>query len=149
MIRTRAGRAGAAGVALLAGLLPALLTGCTASGPGAAKPSPSSSAEAAAAAAPHGPAIRLVSPDGAVHLGDEVRVVIRATDDGAPVAARDATFEVISGPATYPGGFETSATDSDGVASSLGLHAEGAGRVTIRVAVGEISSDLTIDVAGS
>lgn len=147
MIRTRARRAWVAGLALLAGLLPVLLTGCTASGPGTANLAPSSSAEAAAA--PHGPAIRLVSPGGAVRLGDEVRVVIRATDDGAPVVARDATFEVISGSATYPGGFETSATDSDGVASSLGLHAEGAGRVTIRVAVGEISSDLTIDVAGS
>jgi len=147
VIRTRAGRAGVTGLALLAGLLPALLTGCTASGPGAANPSSSSSVEAAAEQ--HGPAIRLVSPDGAVHLGDEVRVVIRATDDGAPVTGRDATFEVVSGPATYPGGFETSATDSDGVASSLGLHTEGVGRVTIRIAVGEISSDLTIDVAGT
>ncbi|OZB86092.1 MAG: hypothetical protein B7X41_12030 [Microbacterium sp. 14-71-5] len=137
--------AGAGAVALLAVLLPAFLSGCTVDGAGAAKPSASSSTDAA----PHGPAIRVVSPEGAVHLGDEVRVVIRATDDGAPLATRDATFEVVSGPATYPGGFETSATDSDGVASSLGLHPDGPGRVTIRVAVGTISSDLTIEVAAS
>jgi len=135
--------AGAGAVALLAVLLPALLTGCTAGEAGTAQPSASSSGDAAQ----HGPAIRIVSPEGAVRLGDEVRLVVRATDDGAPLAARDATFEVLSGPATYPGGFETSATDSDGVASSLGLHAEAAGRITIRVAVGSVSSDLAIDVA--
>lgn len=145
MTRPGAGgrRAATSAVALLAVLLPAMLTGCTASAPGGAKPSASSSADAAQ----RGPAIRVVSPEGAVPLGDEVRLVIRATDDGAPLATRDATFEVVSGPATYPGGFETSATDADGVASSLGLHTEGAGRVTIRVAVGAIRSDLTIDVA--
>ncbi|KJL32126.1 hypothetical protein RS86_02595 [Microbacterium azadirachtae] len=136
-------RRAAGAVALLAVLLPVVLSGCTVGGPGVAKPSAPSSADAAQ----HGPAIRVVSPEGAVKLGDEVRLVIRATDDGAPLAERDATFEVLSGPATYPGGFETSATDSDGVASSLGLHAEGSGRVTIRVAVGGIRSDLTIDIA--
>jgi hypothetical protein len=138
-------RRAAGAVALLAVLLPALLTGCTADGTGTAKPSASSSADAAQ----RGPAIRVVSPEGAVPLGDEVRIVVRATDDGAPVAARDATFEVVSGPATYPGGFETSATDSDGVASSLGLRAEGPGRVTIRVAVGDITGEVAIDVTGS
>jgi len=132
---------------LLAVLLPVLLTGCTAGGSGAARPSASTSG--AAEVPLRGPAIRVVSPEGAVRLGDEVRLVIRATDDGAPLATRDATFEVVSGPGTYPGGFETSATDADGVASSLGLLPDGAGRITIRVAVGEISSDLTIDVAGS
>lgn len=134
---------------LLAVLLPVLLTGCTDGGSGAARPSASASGSAEAEAPPRGPAIRVVSPEGAVRLGDEVRLVIRATDDGAPLATRDATFEVVSGPGTYPGSFETSATDADGVASSLSLHPDGAGRITIRVAVGEISSDLTIDVAGS
>lgn len=141
MSRAGAGAGGAAAVALLVLLVPALLTGCTA---GAARPATSASA----AAAQRGPEIRVVSPEGAVRLGDEVRLVVRATQDGGPLPAQDATFEVVSGPATYPGGFETSVTDSDGVASSLDLHAEGAGPVTIRVAIGAMRSDLTIDVTG-
>jgi hypothetical protein len=139
---TRTARGGAAALAVAAALALAagLLSGCTAGAPDGVGPSPSSSA------APRGPAIRVVSPEGGVPAGDEVRLVVRATDDGAPLAGRDATFEVVSGPAEYPGGFETSTTDADGVASSLGLHAEGTGRVTIRVAVGAVRSDVTIDV---
>ncbi|KJL26786.1 hypothetical protein RL72_00842 [Microbacterium azadirachtae] len=138
---TRTARRGTAALAVaLVALAAGLRSGCTAGAPGGAGPSPSSSA------AQRGPAIRVVSPEGGVRAGDEVRLVVRATDDGAPLAGRDATFEVVSGPAEYPGGFETSTTDADGVASSLGLRAEGTGRVTIRVAVGAIRSDVTIDV---
>ncbi|WP_439901451.1 hypothetical protein [Microbacterium azadirachtae] len=137
---TRTVRGGVAALALVAMLAAGLLSGCTAGAPGGAGQSPSSSA------VQRGPAIRVVSPEGGVRAGDEVRLVVRATDDGEPLAGRDATFEVVSGPAEYPGGFETSATDADGVASSLGLHAEGTGRVTIRVAVGAVRSDVTIDV---
>ncbi|MFD6698373.1 MULTISPECIES: hypothetical protein [unclassified Microbacterium] len=142
MSRAGAGAGGAAAVALLALLVPALLTGCTA---GAARPATSASA----AAAQRGPEIRVVSPEGAVRLGDEVRLVVQATVDGVPLKDRVATFEVISGPAAYPGGFETSSTDADGVASSLGLQAQNAGEVTVRVAVGEVRTDLVLDVAGS
>lgn len=139
MTRTR--RIGA--VALIAALAVGLLSGCVASTSAGADPSPSSSA----GARERGALIRVVSPKEAVRPGDEVRLVVRATDDGAPLAGRDATFEVVSGPASYPGGFEAATTDADGVASSLGLRAEGAGRVTVRVAVGPIRSDLTIDLA--
>ncbi|MCE4027291.1 hypothetical protein LXM50_15055 [Microbacterium sp. Au-Mic1] len=145
MSRAGAGAGGAAAVALLALLVPALLTGCAAGAPGAARPATSASA----AAAQRGPEIRVVSPEGAVRLGDEVRLVVQATVDGVPLKDRVATFEVISGPAAYPGGFETSSTDADGVASSLGLQAQNAGEVTVRVAVGEVRTDLVLDVAGS
>lgn len=139
-------RSAALAVALLAALLPALLTGCTAGGPGEAA---GSSASPSAESDPRGPAIRLVSPGEAVRLGDEVRLVVRATIDGAPLKDRVATFEVISGPAVYPGGFETSSTDADGVVSSLGLQAQSAGEVTVRVAVGEVRTDLVLEIAGS
>lgn len=130
---------------LSAVLAAVMITGCTAGASGGTGPSPAPSADAAQ----HGPAIRVVSPAGAVHLGEEVDLVIRATVDGAPLAGRDVTFEVVSGPAAYPGGFETSVSDADGVASSLRLRAAETGRVTIRVAVGEVHRDLTIDVTGS
>lgn len=130
-----------AAAVLLFTAFPAILTGCA---PDETTPS---RAMATHRAGDVGAFIRVVSPEGAVKFGDDVTLVVRATRDGAPLVAQSATFEVLSGPAVYSGGFDSSVTDRDGVASSTGLHAEGAGTVTVRVTVGTISTALTVDVA--
>lgn len=122
----------------------ALLAGCT--GAGTAQSAPQGGK---AAMDGKGVRIAVVAPTEAVRLGDEIDLIVRITEDGRPIAPRSATFEVVSGPGSYPGGFESSSTDSDGIATSLAMQATAAGPVVVRVAAGQVSADVTVTIAGS
>jgi len=124
----------------------ALLAGCTAAGAGTSQ---SASPGGHAAAEEKGTRITVVAPAEAVRLGDEVDLIVRITEDGRPIAPRSATFEVVSGPGSYPGGFDSSTTDSDGVATSLAMRTTAAGPVVVRVSAGPVSAEVTVTIAGS
>ncbi|MCE4027164.1 hypothetical protein LXM50_14385 [Microbacterium sp. Au-Mic1] len=115
-----------------------LVSGCTA-------PSDTSRVATPTPTATHG--IRLVSPDGPVTLGDEVRIIVEVTNGRAPVAGAHVTFDVLSGPGIYPDGFETDTTDEAGVATSLQLHADSPGTIAVRVAADAQSKEIDITVA--
>ena len=136
-------RAGALSAALVTTVL---LAGCTAAGVGTSQ---SASPSGHAAVDAKGVRITVVAPTEAVRLGDEVDLIVRITEDGRPIASRSASFEIVSGPGSYPGGFESSSTDSDGIATSLAMQATGAGPVVVRVAAGQVRADVTVTIAGS
>lgn len=92
--------------------------------------------------------IRAVAPDRPVILGDEVRIIIRATEGNKPLPDREVTFEVVSGPGSFPGGFESATTDAEGVATALTLQPKEGGEVVVRVAIGTDRVDVTVTVAG-
>lgn len=119
-----------------------LVSGCTAPSDTSRVATPTPTATATAA---HG--IRLVSPDGPVTLGDEVRIIVEVTNGRAPVAGAHVTFDVLSGPGIYPDAFETDTTDEAGVATSLQLHADSPGTIAVRVAADAQSKEIDITVA--
>lgn len=92
------------------------------------------------------PGIRLVAPEQPVLLGEEIVVIVEIADDDGPASGREVTFDVVSGGAAYPGGFESATTDAYGVATSLGLQASTPGIVTIRVASATRSTQIEIEI---
>lgn len=90
--------------------------------------------------------IRMVAPTGPVTLGEEVRIIVEIVDDEGPVDGVQVTFDVVSGTAEYPAGFDSDVTDELGTAISLDLQPSAAGTVTLRVATGSHSTSVEIDV---
>lgn len=127
---TRARGAGALGVLAVLALL---VCGCS------GQPHTAGATSAA-------PGIRVVSPDGPVTRGDEVRLIVEVSGPKGPIAGEKVTFDVVSGPGDYPGGFDADVTDEAGVATSLQLHARSAGDVVVRIAAGDRSERATITI---
>lgn len=92
------------------------------------------------------PGIRMVAPEEAVILGDEVPIIVEVVNDDGPVDGVQVTFDVIAGSATYPDGFDTDVTDARGTATSLDLQVDTAGEVTVRVAAGSLSTSVELVV---
>lgn len=117
-----------------------LLTACTGSvdpTPAPTKPQPSEEATAG---------IRLVAPEEPVTLGEEVVIIVEVDGDDGPLAGADVTFDVVSGEASYPGGFDMDTTDDLGIATSLTLEPAAAGRIMVRIATAESSVEVGIDI---
>lgn len=89
--------------------------------------------------------IRLLGPDEPVKLdGDPIAVVVEVLENGRAVPGKPLTFTVVSGPARFPGGFETVLTDDTGVAAAITLEGTGTGDVTLRVTNGERTTTVTV-----
>ncbi|WP_292698893.1 hypothetical protein [Microbacterium sp. 69-10] len=92
------------------------------------------------------PGIQIVSPDGPIAFGEEIRIIAEIRDADKPLADQEVTFDVVEGEGSYPGGFETDTTDETGVATSLGLQAKAPGTITVRIATASQSTEVDIEI---
>lgn len=126
------------------------VSSCSVLATGAESPPPADAASRPASETPtasSGIAVALLGPDGPVAQDQgEIPLVLRVTNAGQPVADTTVTFEVASGPASFPDGFEAAQTDATGVATALSLVGTGAGTVTIRASTGEFVGNVVVEI---